>query len=682
MANEFKHKDPGTTLTQAEYISTSGDGHIFACQATGDILYASSATVLKNLGKGAANTVLHMGGSCIPAWTASPSVTDLTVGGGCITLSAATDIDLLDNNASALSFDASGKTGIITIVTTNCSEGVTMSGTLGVTGVVTANAGIVIDNVTYDACAITATAALTVDAATDIVLDADGDNITFKAGSGDSTGLDFSNSSGTWTVKAGTSDSDLIFQVNDGGTTNTVLTLDGGDSVVYLGGNATKAGELRILEDSCCGSNYVAIKAPAIGTSFTLTLPADDGCCGEVLKTNGSGVLDWTAMSAGVSLSGSTNNTVATVTGSNALAGEANLTFDGSTLTVTGDLTVTGGCIVITGAATDIDLIDNNSSALSLDASGKAGILEIVTTNCSEGVKMSGTLTVGVCDTGGDVKFFGASAGAFALWDESLDTLEIRGASADATTSTGKLLLSTSLNNINANDVIGSINFQAPLEAGGTDATAIAAGIRAVAQATFTCAVNATDLIFYTGHSEVATEKFRFTSQGEIGIGGANYGSNGQVLTSTGGGTAVEWTTGPSGACAASIANMELRAWDGNGSPVLNAYVSPGRMIQSPGVAKSWAMFQGNVTTPAEQASWNVEAIVDHGAGCYALDYITPMCGTAYVIFGMSNQNGSKMGSGPAGGTTGNVSFFNNCDSQVDTSNTMIIAFAEGLCND
>ena len=74
MANEFKHKDPCTTLTQAEYIGASGDGHIFACQATGDILYASSATVLKNLGKQAAGTILNMGGSCIPAWTATPTI--------------------------------------------------------------------------------------------------------------------------------------------------------------------------------------------------------------------------------------------------------------------------------------------------------------------------------------------------------------------------------------------------------------------------------------------------------------------------------------------------------------------------------------------------------------------------------------------------------------------------------
>ena len=42
----------------------------------------------------------------------------------------------------------------------------------------------------------------------------------------------------------------------------------------------------------------------------------------------------------GVTLSGSTNNTISTVTGANALQGEANLTFDGTVLTVTGNLSV------------------------------------------------------------------------------------------------------------------------------------------------------------------------------------------------------------------------------------------------------------------------------------------------------------------------------------------------------
>jgi hypothetical protein len=84
-----------------------------------------------------------MGGSCIPAWTASPSVTDLTIGGGCITLTgAATDVDLIDNDACAISFDAAGQAGILAIDTQNCAEGVKMSAKLAVTGVLTATGGI------------------------------------------------------------------------------------------------------------------------------------------------------------------------------------------------------------------------------------------------------------------------------------------------------------------------------------------------------------------------------------------------------------------------------------------------------------------------------------------------------------------------------------------------------------
>ena len=153
---------------------------------------------------------------------------------------------------------------------------------------------------------------------------------------------------------------------------------------------------------------------------------------------------------------------------------------------------------------------------------------DVILTHSSNLVTLTGGgLVVGVDDTGHDVKFFGASAGAYMEWDESEDQLRIMGAEADATTSTGKLLLATSLTDINANDVIGKIEFQAPHEADGTDAITVAAGIEAVAQGTFSASVNATDMIFKTGHSEAATEKFRFTSQGEIGIGGANYGSDG-----------------------------------------------------------------------------------------------------------------------------------------------------------
>ena len=73
MANEFKHKDPGTELTQAEYIASDGTGHVFDSQASGDILYASSSSVLARLAKATDGNILELA-SGLPAWTASPTI--------------------------------------------------------------------------------------------------------------------------------------------------------------------------------------------------------------------------------------------------------------------------------------------------------------------------------------------------------------------------------------------------------------------------------------------------------------------------------------------------------------------------------------------------------------------------------------------------------------------------------
>ena len=227
-------------------------------------------------------------------------------------------------------------------------------------------------------------------------------------------------------------------------------------------------------------------------------------------------------------------------------------------------------------AATTIDI--DGAVALNGAITGATNItlsgeLDAATLDISGVVQIDGALTVGVDDTGLDVKFFGASAGAYMEWDESADQLRIMGASADATTSTGKLLLATSLTDINANDVIGKIEFQAPHEAGGTDAITVAASIQAIAQGTFSSSVNATDLIFYTGHSEAATEKFRITSQGELGVGGANYGTDGQVLTSTGAGTAPAWED-VSGAVSAVANGADNRVATFSSSTALNGEAS------------------------------------------------------------------------------------------------------------
>ena len=71
---------------------------------------------------------------------------------------------------------------------------------------------------------------------------------------------------------------------------------------------------------------------------------------------------------------------------------------------------------------------------------------------------------------------------------------------------------------IAADDVLGTINFQAPDEGAGTDAILVAAGIAAVSEGDFSSSNNATKLSFRTGASETATEKMTISSTGATTI--------------------------------------------------------------------------------------------------------------------------------------------------------------------
>jgi len=93
---------------------------------------------------------------------------------------------------------------------------------------------------------------------------------------------------------------------------------------------------------------------------------------GQVLTSTGAGSQPaFETLPAGVTLSGTTNNTVATVTGANALVGEANLTFDGTTLSVDG-----GAIFNESGADVDFRVeSDTGTNAFLVDgATGNVGI--------------------------------------------------------------------------------------------------------------------------------------------------------------------------------------------------------------------------------------------------------------------------------------------------------------------
>ena len=195
----------------------------------------------------------------------------------------------------------------------------------------------------------------TIHAETDDIIDirvADNDIIKIQQSSGDGI------------LKVATDAKDLIFQQADG---NKLFEINDGN-FVGVGGNATAPGEIRIFEDSDNGSNYSGFKAAASTTSsVAYQLPAADGSSGTHLTTNGSGVLSWTAS---LSLANDSNNRVVTGTGSG-LNGEANLTFDGSTLDVTGAVTVSGA---ITGSSTVQGTTITATTAFVPDASDGAAL--------------------------------------------------------------------------------------------------------------------------------------------------------------------------------------------------------------------------------------------------------------------------------------------------------------------
>ena len=91
------------------------------------------------------------------------------------------------------------------------------------------------------------------------------------------------------------------------------------------------------------------------------------------------------------------------------------------------------------------------------------------------------------------------------------------------------LTLQTGETDIQADDVIGKIDFQAPDEAQGTDAVLVAAGIEAVSEGDFSTSNNATKLSFKTAASAAAAETMSLSSAGILTTS-SNIVSGGNVV--------------------------------------------------------------------------------------------------------------------------------------------------------
>ena len=213
------------------------------------------------------------------------------------------------------------------------------------------------------------------------------------AGSGSSTAADdisagdaavsIETTSGNITIDAQANDADVIIKVDDNGSAVTALTLDGSDE-----GNAIFVNDVQLKSDGALlefGADLDTTLTHTDGTGLTLnstnkltfgdaasfiqqsadgTLRIDGEAIIDLnastrvdvsndLKVDGdidlegdmdiNGTLETDALTIGGTalLANDTNNRVTTATGSGTFNGEANLTFDGSTLGVAGAVTIT-----------------------------------------------------------------------------------------------------------------------------------------------------------------------------------------------------------------------------------------------------------------------------------------------------------------------------------------------------
>jgi len=226
-------------------------------------------------------------------------------------------------------------------------------------------------------------------------------------------------------------------------------------------------GSQSVVRFYCESSNahYAQIQAPAhsaFSGNTTLTLPATTDTIAGIAATqtftnktltspkiNEDVAVTTTATEINLIDGGTSRGTVAVASGDGILindAGTMRMTNVDTVSTYFSSISVGGGNIVTTGAlnsgsiTSGFGAIDNGSSNITTTGVGTFGSLDISgnididgTTNLDAvdidgAVQLDATLTVGVDDTGYDVKFFGDAASAFMQWDASADDLILGGA--------------------------------------------------------------------------------------------------------------------------------------------------------------------------------------------------------------------------------------------------------------
>ena len=261
----FEDSDNGSNALTLQGPASAADFTLILPSSDG-----SNGDVLKTDGSG--NLSFGAAGSA-----ASVAADDITAGDSAVSISTSSGnitIDAAANDTDII-FKGTDNTADITMLTLDGSE----AGAASFNGVVTANAGVVVDNITIDGTEIDLSSGdLTVDVAGDIDLDAGGGNV--KVSVAGTQILDIANSSSDVIIKPVVDEKDIIFQQRDGtevariednGTFNVVT-----DKLAINGTAITStAAELNIMDGVTATATEINIIDGDTSATSTTLVDAD-----------------------------------------------------------------------------------------------------------------------------------------------------------------------------------------------------------------------------------------------------------------------------------------------------------------------------------------------------------------------------------------------------------------------